>query len=57
MAGDWKIVNPARGKAWELYNLQSDATETTNLAAKHPAKVKELAARYLRWQAQVAAKQ
>ena len=28
---------------WELYDLHSDPTETTDLAAEHPAKVRELA--------------
>ncbi|MGB0579745.1 MAG: arylsulfatase [Limisphaerales bacterium] len=49
IAGDWKIVNPARGKPWELYNLKSDATETTNLATKHPDRVADLAAIYTAW--------
>ena len=47
--GDWKIVNPARGKAWELYHLKTDATETTNLAAAHTERVAEMAAIYARW--------
>jgi arylsulfatase A-like enzyme len=56
IAGDWKIVNSARGKPWELYNLQSDATETANLAAKHHERVAELAARYAKWKRRVGAK-
>ena len=44
--GDWKLV---RGKRmpeeidWELYNLSNDRTETTNLAARHPDRVRSMA--------------
>jgi arylsulfatase len=47
-AGKWKLVAPYRG-SWELYDLEADRTEQTDLAAKHPDKVKELAAAYERW--------
>src|SRR6185436_10253352 len=50
--GPWKVIPapaPATGKnkqkalqATELYNLAEDLTETNNLAAANPAKVKEL---------------
>lgn len=33
--GDWKLVS-FRSKAWELYNLAEDRTETNNLADQHP---------------------
>ncbi|MCY4189545.1 MAG: sulfatase-like hydrolase/transferase, partial [Bryobacterales bacterium] len=44
--GDWKLV---RGKRmpeeidWELYNLSNDRTEITNLAARHPDRVRSMA--------------
>ncbi len=39
--GDWKLV--AAGQSpWELYDMRSDRSETKNLAAEHPDKVKEL---------------
>jgi len=56
-SGDWKLINglgsggftkpssikPAPGEpAVQLYNLRTDPAETTNLAAAHPDKVKEL---------------
>ena len=44
-AGDWKIVALAKGD-WELYNLAVDRGESANLAAEHPAKVRELEARW-----------
>jgi L-rhamnose mutarotase len=40
-AGDWKLVARSGGP-WELYNLGKDRSETRNLAASEPAKVKEL---------------
>ena len=33
----------------ELYNLETDRTELQNLAAQHPEKVRELAAKYDAW--------
>lgn len=41
--GDWKLV-AAKDEAWELYNLKTDRTETINLAAKHPDRVKQMSA-------------
>ena len=56
-SGDWKLINglgsggftkpstikPEPGEpAVQLYNLRTDPAETTNLAAQHPDKVKEL---------------
>jgi arylsulfatase len=52
--GDWKIVyanKPWGEGTWELYNIAKDRTESRNLAAKQPAKLKELLAD---WQAYVA---
>ena len=33
--GHWKAIQP-RGKAWELYDLESDVSETTDLAGAKP---------------------
>ena len=38
---EWKIVK-ANNEDWELYNLDNDPTEITNLADKNPDKVEEL---------------
>jgi len=38
---DWKLVATNDG-AWELFDLAKDRTETVDLSAKQPAKVKEL---------------
>lgn len=39
--GDWKLVS-MQNSPWELYDLSSDRSETKNLAATQPEKVKEL---------------
>jgi arylsulfatase len=44
-AGDWKLV-AKHAQPWELYDLSKDRPEAKNLAATHPDKVKELAAKY-----------
>jgi len=46
--GRWKLV-ARRGGDWELYDIEADRTELNNLAAKHPDKVKEMAARWNEW--------
>jgi arylsulfatase A-like enzyme len=40
--GDWKLYRDYKEPAFALYNLKDDLSETTDLAAKHPEKVKEL---------------
>jgi arylsulfatase len=39
--GDWKLVADHKNP-WELYNLQGDRSETKNLAASGPERVKQL---------------
>ena len=46
--GDLKLVASYKGE-WELYDLANDRTETRNLAARMPEKVKELASRWQEW--------
>ncbi|HEY1377106.1 MAG TPA: sulfatase-like hydrolase/transferase [Gemmataceae bacterium] len=53
--GDWKLYQPHRGTA-ELYDLATDPGERTDVAARNPAVVKELAAALQRWNAQLPAK-
>lgn len=48
-SGQYKLVNAAPGKPWELYDLATDATETRNLAKRHPDTVLDLAARWNAW--------
>lgn len=45
--GDWKLIrfyceNDDQSDKLELYNLKNDLSETTNLAAQEPARVKEM---------------
>lgn len=49
-AGNWKLVAKENGP-WELYDIAADRTEMNNLAARHPEKVKELAAQWDAWAA------
>lgn len=53
--GKWKLVSrvavpmsftPEDENAWELYDLEADPSETENLAATHPDRVKKMAARW-----------
>lgn len=46
--GKWKLVAKYMDE-WELYDLAADRTELNNLAQKHPAIVKDLAARWKAW--------
>ena len=46
-SGNWKLV--AEKRRVELYDLEKDISETTDLAAKHPKVVSELTAKYNAW--------
>ncbi len=48
--GDWKLMRD--GGAWQLYDLAHDIAEANDLAAKEPARVQDLAARWEKWHAQ-----
>jgi arylsulfatase A-like enzyme len=50
--GDWKLVQQRGGDA-ELFNLKNDLSEKTDLAAKEPAKLKELRAAFAAWEKQM----
>jgi arylsulfatase A-like enzyme len=43
--GNWKIVS-FQSKAWELYNIAEDRTESVNLADKYPERVTSMAAQW-----------
>ncbi len=42
--GDWKIVAAGKDSPWELYDLSSDRSESKNMAADTPEKVRAMAA-------------
>lgn len=46
--GRWKLVAAAY-EPWELYDLDADRTELTNLAAQQPERVARMAAQYDTW--------
>ena len=55
--GDWKLVHLRGKKAGskpELYQLSADVSEESDLAAKHPEKLKELQAKLTAWEATLA---
>jgi arylsulfatase A-like enzyme len=41
-SGDWKLVQPAPGAPFELYDVSKDLAERSNVAADHPDVVKRL---------------
>jgi len=52
--GQWKLVSRFEGgNPWELYDLEADRTETHNLGATNPAKVKELSGLWDAWAVRV----
>jgi hypothetical protein len=50
--GDWKLVKERDGQT-QLFCLKDDIGETTDLAAKEPAKLKELESAYAAWDKQM----
>ncbi len=46
--GKWKIVAKFR-RGWELYDIEADRNELTDLAAKQPDRVKKMVALYDEW--------
>ncbi|MET9268148.1 arylsulfatase [Kribbella sp. NPDC003557] len=47
-SGRWKLVREFEGP-WELYDLATDRSESTDLAADQPDRVQELSNRWQRW--------
>jgi arylsulfatase A-like enzyme len=48
--GDWKIVSGSgRDSTWRLFNLAVDRSETTDLAAQNPGKVKQMDSVWRQW--------
>ena len=47
--GKWKLVSTFPSYTWELYDLEADRGETTDVAAKFPAVVNELSVEYFQW--------
>ena len=47
--GKWKLVAKGNEGAWELYDMESDRTESTNLTASQPEVTKRLVAQWDAW--------
>jgi len=47
--GRWKLVDAKRGGSWELYDLETDGTESRDLAAGQPGRIRELAGAWAAW--------
>ena len=48
-SGKWKIISGDQDSPWELFNLEEDGAETTNLASRHPSLVKQLSSQWEQW--------
>jgi arylsulfatase len=46
--GDWKMTSLRNG-GWQLFNMRNDYSETNNVAAEHPDKVRELKNLWNNW--------
>ncbi|MDA1166046.1 MAG: arylsulfatase [Planctomycetota bacterium] len=53
--GDWKAVRPRTGGAWQLFDLENDGTETTDLSQREPERVQNLASQFEAWRTRVGA--
>jgi arylsulfatase A len=53
--GPWKLIETFDPAGFELYNLDKDLSETTNLAKSHPEKLAELRMELEAWRAEVGA--
>ncbi len=55
--GRWKLIAPLSGGPWELYDLETDGTETQDLAETHPQRVQEMSAQWQTWAQRCGVKQ
>ena len=46
---NWRLYKKYEKDAWQLFDLENDPREETNLAAKHPNIVKQLSAKHTAW--------
>ncbi|MDR1116487.1 MAG: arylsulfatase [Tannerella sp.] len=45
----WKIIQPGRNAAWELYDLNTDRTEMHNVATENPERLARMITQYNEW--------
>ncbi|GAB3695267.1 arylsulfatase [Spirosoma flavus] len=48
-SGDWKLVSASRDTTWQLFNLAIDKSETKDVAAQNPDKVRQLTDLWKQW--------
>jgi arylsulfatase len=53
--GRWKAICPRSGGNWQLFDLETDGTETVDLAERQPGRTKELATRFEQWRTRLGA--
>ena len=49
LEGGWKLVAQGAGGPWELYDMETDRTETEDLSARFPGEVERLASLWQTW--------
>jgi arylsulfatase len=49
LAGGWKLVSRRSRDSWELYDMAADRTETRDLAAQDPDRVRRMASLWQDW--------
>ena len=47
--GRWKLVWGVTARHWELFDMQTDRTETTDVAARHPDRVEQMQIAWHEW--------
>jgi arylsulfatase A len=55
--GDWKLIEFYEDSRRELFHVKADPSESRNLAAQEPERVKQLAAKLAAWRKDIAAQQ
>ncbi len=54
-AGDWKLIEFFEDGKLELYNLREDLSETTDLAARDPARTRRMHKMLQQWKEDIEA--
>lgn len=54
--GRWKGVRTRKGKQWMLFDLDTDGSETTDIADQHPEKVQAIDTAFRNWQQKIKAR-
>jgi arylsulfatase len=54
--GRWKLIRPVNEETWQLFDLDADGTETTDLAGRYPDRVETMSGRFQAWRQRVGAR-